>query len=164
MAVFRINGLPPATGDLTFYQIMATNSKSESINDRGARMITCPDCNQMCRATSNLCPKCSYVFSGADRRHLVTGAVSKQQSRRKSVEESVFVREMAALGFKYIRHFDGLTGEQVKCEDDAQIKKLGLEFGPLPSIAEDVHITQTSPQVQISMSMEKFLELAGITP
>ena len=148
---------------------MTINTNQESIDEVGPRMIACPECNQTCRASKNICPKCSYVFSASDKRQLVAGAPfykwsGKAQKSPKYVEKTVFVREMAALGFKYVRHVDGITGELVRCEDDAQIEKLGLEFGPLPRIAEDIHITQTSPQVQISMSMEKFLELAGIKP
>lgn len=134
----------------------------------GFKQIACPTCAEVTRASANLCPNCSYVFSATDKRTLSTGGYkrgTKGTSRVRPNDASVFVREMAERGFKYVRHLDGITGELVKKEDDPQIEKLGLQFGAIPKSETDgIYITQTSPQIQVAMSWDKFLELAGIKP
>lgn len=132
-----------------------------------ARQIACPRCGEITRATANLCGKCSYVFSAADKRRLVSGGVRSgitRNGRVRKIEVSIFVREMAERGFKYIRHVDGITGKLVRNEDDPQIEKLDLQFEAIPRTADGIHVTQTSPQIQVSMSLDKFLELTGIKP
>ncbi|MES2439561.1 MAG: hypothetical protein V4584_10865 [Verrucomicrobiota bacterium] len=71
---------------------------------------------------------------------------------------------MAERGFKYIRHLDGITGELVREEDDPKIEKLDLQFANIPKSTTGIHVIQTSPQIQVAMSLDKFLELTGIKP
>ena len=58
---------------------------------------------------------------------------------------------------------DLLTGE-IREEVPAKIGALGLKFGAVPTHADTVYVTRTSPQIQVAMSLDKFLELAGVKP
>ena len=77
------------------------------------------------------------------------------------IDETAFYRALHGKGFAVKISQDLLTGE-VETQLPAEITKLGLQFGAIPQSAKTVHVTQTSPQVQVSMSLETFLELAGI--
>lgn len=138
------------------------NSNTEVLA-RGRRQIACPQCKEICLASSNLCRTCSHVFSAYEKRQLVAGK-SFRNTRGKFVEEAVFTREMAERGFHYVKLINGHTGEVIQNESDPKIEALGLEFGVIPSSADAIYVIQTSPQVQIAMSLDKFLELTGIKP
>lgn len=82
------------------------------------------------------------------------------------ISEDACVRVFAGKGFRFIRLVNSLTGEVVKEETDPKITKLNLVYSPIPKNAapDRLYVTQTSPQVQVSMSLDRFLELAGIKP
>jgi uncharacterized OB-fold protein len=136
----------------------------------GPRRLKCPNCETVTTISAKLCPKCDYVFGPKDRALHGYGEVPRNSrvtskyNRFQRNDEDSFIKAMVELGFKYIRHVDSLTGEIVKSEDDPKIEALGLRFSQIPLIAENVHITQTKPQIQIAMSLEKFFELVGIKP
>lgn len=44
----------------------------------------------------------------------------------------------------------------------ASITNLDLQFSSIGSNALGVHVIQTSPQIQVAMPLDRFLELAGI--
>lgn len=77
------------------------------------------------------------------------------------VDESVFYKVLHGKGFPVKITQDLLTGE-IQTQIPDSIKKLDLQFSSLPANASGIHITQTSPQIQVSMPLDKFLELAGI--
>jgi len=77
------------------------------------------------------------------------------------VDESVFYKVLHGKGFSVKITQDMLTGE-IQTQIPESIKKLDLQFGHVPSNATGIHITQTSPQIQVAMPLDKFLELAGI--
>jgi hypothetical protein len=56
-----------------------------------------------------------------------------------------------------------LTGE-IETQIPDSISKLELQFSAIPANASAIHISQTSPQIQVAMPLEKFLEIAGIRP
>ena len=80
------------------------------------------------------------------------------------INETAFIKVMAGRGFDFQRLRNELTGEIVKDVKDPKIEKLGLRFGSVPKNADAIYVTQTTPQIQVSMSLDKFLEVAGIKP
>lgn len=77
------------------------------------------------------------------------------------VDESVFYKVLHGKGFPVKITQDLLTGE-IQTQIPDSIKKLELQFGSLPANASAIHVTQTSPQIQVAMPLEKFLEIAGV--
>lgn len=77
------------------------------------------------------------------------------------VDESVFYKVLHGKGFAVKITQDLLTGE-IQTTIPEAIRRLELQFGAAPANASGIHVTQTSPQIQIAMSLDKFLELAGI--
>lgn len=90
-----------------------------------------------------------------------TGAAKPTASASGKVDESVFYKVLHGKGFPVKITQDMLTGE-IQTQIPDSIRKLDLQFGSLPSNASAIHITQTSPQIQVAMPLDKFLELAGI--
>jgi hypothetical protein len=77
------------------------------------------------------------------------------------VDESVFYKVLHGKGFAVKITQDLLTGE-IQTQIPESIRKLELQFGPISGNASGIHVTQTSPQIQVAMPLDKFLELAGI--
>jgi hypothetical protein len=77
------------------------------------------------------------------------------------IDETAFYRALHGKGFALKISQDLLTGE-VETQLPAEITKLDLQFEAIPPSAKTVHVTQTAPQVQVSMSLDTFLDLAGI--
>lgn len=79
------------------------------------------------------------------------------------VDETVFYKVLHGKGFGIKMSQNLLTGE-LETKIPASIEKLDLQFGKIPGNAAGVFVTQTSPQIQVAMTLDKFLELAGIKP
>lgn len=77
------------------------------------------------------------------------------------VDEAVFYKVLHGKGFPVKITQDLLTGE-IQTQIPDSVRRLNLQFGEMPTNATEVHVVQTSPQIQVSMSLDKFLELAGI--
>jgi hypothetical protein len=77
------------------------------------------------------------------------------------VDETAFYKVLHGKGFPVKISQNLLTGE-LETQIPPAISKLELQFGAIPGNASGVHITQTSPQIQVAMPLDKFLELAGI--
>ena len=77
------------------------------------------------------------------------------------VDESVFYKVLHGKGFPVKITQDLLTGE-IRTQIPEAIQKLDLQFGPIPANSSATYVTQTSPQIQVAMPLDKFLELAGI--
>lgn len=75
--------------------------------------------------------------------------------------EEAFFRVLHAKGFGIKISKDLLTGE-INKEVPRAISELGLVFSSIPVRTDSVHVIQTSPQIQVAMSLDKFLELAKI--
>lgn len=79
----------------------------------------------------------------------------------RGVSDSDFYKALHAKGFK-IRIAQNLITGGIETDLPASITGLELEFGAIPSKASTVHVIQTSPQIQVALPLDKFLELAGI--
>jgi hypothetical protein len=90
-----------------------------------------------------------------------TGAPRVSAPAAGKLEESVFYKVLHGKGFTVKITQDLLTGE-IQTQIPESIKKLDLQFGVIPGNASGIHVTQTSPQIQVAMPLDKFLELAGI--
>lgn len=77
------------------------------------------------------------------------------------IDETAFYKVLHGKGFAVKISQNLLTGE-LETQIPPAISKLELQFGTIPANASAIHITQTSPQIQVAMPLEKFLELAGI--
>jgi len=91
------------------------------------------------------------------------GAAAPKAAPAAKIDESVFLKVMHGKGFKVKVSQDMLSGE-IQREVPPAIAKLDLQFGSIGSNASGIHVTQTSPQIQVSMPFDRFLELAGIKP
>jgi hypothetical protein len=89
------------------------------------------------------------------------GAPKASASAGGKLDESVFYKVLHGKGFPVKITQDLLTGE-IQTQIPESIKKLDLQFGAVPSNASGIHVTQTSPQIQVAMPLDKFLEFAGI--
>lgn len=80
------------------------------------------------------------------------------------VDTTAFYRVLHGKGFKISLLRDEITGE-LREEVPAAISALKLKFGAIPAHGEDaVYVTQTTPQIQVSMTLDKFLQLTGTKP
>ncbi|MCW1925251.1 hypothetical protein OKA05_22010 [Luteolibacter arcticus] len=79
------------------------------------------------------------------------------------IDEAAFYKVLHGKGFPVKISQNLLTGE-IETQIPDSISKLELQFSMIPANASGVHITQTSPQIQVAMPLEKFLEIAGIRP
>jgi hypothetical protein len=77
------------------------------------------------------------------------------------IDESVFYKVLHGKGFPVKITQDLLTGE-IQTQIPESVRRLDLCFGEIPGNATGIHVTQTSPQIQVAMPLDKFLEIAGI--
>lgn len=79
------------------------------------------------------------------------------------IDEAAFYKVLHGKGFPVKISQDLLTGE-IETSVPESITKLGLQFSAIPANASGIHVIQTTPQIQVAMPLEKFLEIAGIRP
>ncbi len=79
------------------------------------------------------------------------------------IDEAAFYKVLHGKGFPVKISQNLLTGE-IETQIPDSISKLELQFSAIPANASAIHISQTSPQIQVAMPLEKFLEIAGIRP
>lgn len=79
----------------------------------------------------------------------------------RSVDETAFYKVLHGKGFAVKISQNLLTGE-LETQIPPAISKLNLKFGAIPANATEIHVVQTSPQIQVSMPLDRFLEAAGI--
>ena len=79
-----------------------------------------------------------------------------------SISEEAFLKVLHGKGFSVKISKNLLTGE-IEREVPASIEALGLKFSAIPSGSSSIHVTQTSPQIHVAMSLDRFLEVAGIS-
>lgn len=77
------------------------------------------------------------------------------------IDEGVFYKVLHGKGFSVKITQDLLTGE-IQTQIPESVRKLELQFASMPGNASGIHVIQTSPQIQVAMPLDKFLELAGI--
>ncbi|MBK1882146.1 hypothetical protein JIN85_06960 [Luteolibacter pohnpeiensis] len=85
-------------------------------------------------------------------------------SKEQVISEDAFVKVLAGKGFKFTRLVNTITGEVVKEESDPKIARLNLAYQQIPNNADHtkVYVQRTTPQIQVAMTLDRFLELAGI--
>jgi len=105
-----------------------------------------------------------------------TGESDHSQSKRQpskrpalgnpSISEDEAVKVLAGKGFNFVRLVNSITGQLVEERKDPKIEKLNFHYLPIPPRAdhEVVYVTQTSPQIQVSMTLDHFLQLTGTKP
>lgn len=135
--------------------------KSESAG-KGKKF--CPSCHKVIAARSSTCPLCSFVIPPKEAKEPSAAPKAPKTAKGTTIDEKAFIRVLAGKGFKFVRLVNELTGEVVKEETDQKISKLDLQFAAIPKNAENIHVIQTTPQIQVAMTLDKFLELAGIKP
>jgi hypothetical protein len=77
------------------------------------------------------------------------------------LDDTVFYKVLHGKGFAVKISKDMITGE-IDTQLPSAISKLDLQFGKIPETGAGVYVIQTSPQVQVAMPLDRFLELAGI--
>lgn len=108
------------------------------------------------------CPATGEADGGNGKKAKVaTSAPKASAPTGGKLDESVFYKVLHGKGFPVKINQDLLTGE-IQTQIPDVIRKLDLHFGAIPSNASGIHVTQTSPQIQIALPLDKFLELAGI--
>jgi hypothetical protein len=169
--------LDPESGDIIEKSTSRAKSASSFVplstkgtpieQSRGKGRKQCPSCNLFVAARSEVCPNpdCNHEFDGKalKAQGTRTPITVKPLTTPSEISETAFVKVIAGKGFKYVHLVNTLTGEVVKEEKDPKIEKLDLQFSAIPRNSDGaIHVTQTSPEIQITMNLEKFLELAGI--
>ncbi|MFD0894756.1 hypothetical protein KBB96_04935 [Luteolibacter ambystomatis] len=81
----------------------------------------------------------------------------------KAVDETAFYKVLHGKGFA-VKISQNLLNGELETQIPPAISKLELQFGVIPANASAIHVTQTSPQIQVAMPLDKFLEIAGIKP
>ncbi len=111
-----------------------------------------------------VCPATGEA-DGKERKAKTAASASTARSAAtvQKVDKTVFYKVLHGKGFNVKMSQNLLTGE-LETQVPPAISKLALKFGSIPPNATDIHVTQTSQQIQISMPLDKFLEVAGIKP
>lgn len=77
------------------------------------------------------------------------------------------IKVLAGKGFKFTRLVNSLTGEVVEEKSDPKFKEVNFVYRDIPTSRAEhdcIYVIQTSPQIQVAMTLEKFLKVAGIKP
>jgi hypothetical protein len=83
-----------------------------------------------------------------------------------SISEEECIKVLAGKGFNFVRLVNSITGQLVEERKDPKIEKLNFQYSPIAARAdhEVVYVTQTTPQIQVSMTLDRFLQLTGTKP
>jgi hypothetical protein len=114
---------------------------------------TCPATGEPDQGRSGAAPKATRAASAPK----ASAAVASK------IDEAAFYKVLHGKGFPVKISQNLLTGE-IETQIPDSISKLELQFSAIPANASAIHISQTSPQIQVAMPLEKFLEIAGIRP
>lgn len=131
----------------------------------------CTACNFFVGPKNEVCPNpdCGHPFEMKKKNPNAPPA--KKAARKQAanapaatINELQFIMVMIDKGWKYERMVNAFTNKVITETVPPQIEKLGLKFAAIPKNADGVYITQTDPQVQVAMPLDKFLEIAGLKP
>lgn len=111
---------------------------------------------------AGICPATGEKDGGSSLKRSVSRGQSNGATAPAPSEET-FYRVLHGKGFNVKITKDLLTGE-IKEELPREIAAIGFQFGVLPPRADGIYVTQTTPQIQVSMSLDKFLEIARLKP
>jgi hypothetical protein len=130
----------------------------------------CPNCNFTMGARSTTCPNCNWQIVKGAKSNAPKGTrtrTSKEETSLSPISEDVFVKVLAGKGFNFVRLVNSITGEVVKEESDKKIEALGsYQFKSIPRNADNdsVYVIQTANQIQVAMSLDKFLSVTKTKP
>lgn len=88
---------------------------------------------------------------------------AKRGGEVKAADSMQFYRVLHGRGFQIKVTRDEITGE-VETKLPKALEDLALQFGEYPSSGEGIYVTQTSPKVLVTLSLDKFIELTGLKP
>jgi hypothetical protein len=114
---------------------------------------TCPASGEADQGRAGAAPKATRAAAAPK----ATASVASK------IDEAAFYKVLHGKGFPVKISQNLLTGE-IETQIPDSISKLELQFSAIPANASAIHISQTSPQIQVAMPLEKFLEIAGIRP
>ncbi|MGA0845337.1 MAG: hypothetical protein ACO3RV_02260 [Luteolibacter sp.] len=92
---------------------------------------------------------------------------SKSGGLPTQIDERQFMKVLAGRGFKYRKLINDLTGEVIEESKDERIEALNLKFEAIPASGAEhsaIYVTQTSPSIQVSMTLDRLLEMARVKP
>lgn len=90
-------------------------------------------------------------------------AAGAQSGPETAVDAKSFYRDLHERGFA-VQMKQDLLSNKLEIQVPAAISKLALQFGRIGDKVEGIHVIKTAPQIQVAMSLDKFLEIAGIKP
>lgn len=79
------------------------------------------------------------------------------------IDELALYKLLHEQGFPVKYTVNSLTGATEK-QLPLPLAQIGMQFSAIPASATGVHVTQTTPQIQVAMPLEDFLKFAAITP
>ncbi|BCU78710.1 hypothetical protein [Luteolibacter sp. LG18] len=112
---------------------------------------------------AGICPATGEKDAGSGIKRPAAKSESSTSAPSATPSQETFYRVLHGKGFDVKITKDLLTGE-IREEVPREISELNLQFSALPARAEGLHVIQTTPQIQVAMSLDKFLELARIKP
>lgn len=133
----------------------------------GAGYKKCPACHGYVRGPKTAtCPGCNAVFTPK------TARAAKEKpdagvsigNALVGINRDAVLKVLAGKGFKISRLVDTITGEIHEEKIDPKIEALGLQFKAVGQHIDAIHVTQTTPQIQVTLTLEKLLDLARIKP
>lgn len=125
---------------------------------------TCKACGGKIGGRTIKCPHCGHIKEPKEKKASGTAEAKATDKAPATIDQMQFIRVMINKGWKYEKMVNAFTNEVIKETVPPQIEKLGLTFEAIPKNADGVYITQTSPQIQVAMPLDKFLEIAGLKP
>jgi len=115
---------------------------------------TCPASGEADQGRAGAAPKAARTAPGP--KASAPAVASK-------IDEAAFYKVLHGKGFP-VKISQNLLTNEIETQIPDSISKLELQFSAIPTNASAIHISQTSPQIQVAMPLEKFLEIAGIRP
>jgi len=159
-----------------------TPAKFSDVQAKGfSRQCENPACGKWIHHRSVKCPSCGTVQAAAAEAAAKTGETRKSKgtgepsapkaskarasSPAGTVDKTALIRVLAGRGFKFTRLVNSLTGEVVEEKTDPKIDNLNLQFTAVPSTgAQGIYVTQTNPQILVTMTLDAMLDLGKIKP
>ena len=163
LALRKKNGLAP-TQEALFADVAAARTKytlKETARYRRAGDSPLYVAGKYLTAHNGVCPATGERESQrADTTSNVT------PNSEPTISQDAFVKVLAGKGFQFTRLVNTITGEIVKEESDPKIARLNLAYQSIPQNADHdkIYVQRTTPQIQVSMTLDRFLEIAGLKP
>lgn len=118
---------------------------------------------------TGVCPATGEKDAGRPQKTTARSTVPRAKAEDDTKASGAEINEMAFYKYLHDKGFevkltrDLLTGA-LDTVIPAAISDLSLAFAPAPAHCEKIHVTRTTPQIQVTMSFDRFMELAGLKP